>query len=63
MDETTHSAEQPASLSTLTSWENWVNTTMVWMPYATLGLALVLAQFGSQEAFDRFLDLVLAAVA
>ena len=63
MDETTHSAQQPASLSTTTSWESWVDTLMLWMPYATLALSVVLAQLGSQAGSDRVVSVGLAAAA
>jgi signal transduction histidine kinase len=59
MDET----PQPASLAALTSWEQWVNTFFVWIPYVTLALSVALAQLGSIDMAERMTAVALAIVA
>lgn len=63
MDDTTQPAQQPASLSALGSWERWVNSFFVWMPYATLAISLTLALFIAKDASGRFTAVALTVVA
>jgi signal transduction histidine kinase len=63
MDDTTQPVQQPASLSALTSWERWVNSFFVWMPYATLAVSVILAQFGSKDSSERLIAAALTLVA
>ncbi|MEA2002426.1 MAG: sensor histidine kinase [Actinomycetota bacterium] len=60
MDDTTH---QPPLLSALKSWERWVNSFFVWMPYITLAVSVALAQLGTQDLSDRIPGLALALTA
>ncbi len=63
MDDTTQPARPATSLAALTSWESWVNAFFVWIPYATLGVSIVLAQVGTKDLADRWLGLGLVLVA
>jgi signal transduction histidine kinase len=63
MDDTARPLHQPASLSALTSWEKWVNSAFVWMPYATIAVSVALAQVGATDLSDRLVDVALALVA
>jgi signal transduction histidine kinase len=63
MDDTTQPVRQPTSLSALTSWERWVDSIFVWMPYVTLALSFALAQLGTKDLSDRLPDLGLTLVA
>ena len=51
------------SLAELSSWEKWVNSFFGWMPYAALGVSLVLAQFGAEDTPDRLTSLALVVAA
>lgn len=60
MDEITH---QPSLLSALTSWERWVNSFFVWVPYVTLAVSVALAQLGTSDLSDRLAGLALVVTA
>ncbi|MCP4967267.1 MAG: sensor histidine kinase [bacterium] len=59
MDATQHQE----SLAALTSWERWVNSFSVWLPYATLAGSVALAQLGSISMSERMTSVVLTIVA
>jgi signal transduction histidine kinase len=61
--DTTRPLHQPATLSALTSWEKWVNSAFVWMPYITIAVSVALAQVGTRDLSDRLVDVALALVA
>ncbi len=63
MDHTTPPVQQPASLSALTTWERWVDSFFVWMPYVTLAASVVLAQLGSIDLSERLIAVALTLVA
>ena len=63
MDETPPAPDQTESLSEWTSWESWVNSFFLWVPYATLGASLVLAQVGDYTTTNRVVIVVLTMVA
>ena len=63
MDEAPPAPDQSASLSEWTSWESWVNSFFVWVPYVTLGASVVLAQVGNQSTTDRLMIVALTLVA
>ncbi len=49
--------------SALSSWERWINSIFVWVPYAALALSVAVAQIRSASTSDRLLDLVLVLFA
>ena len=63
MDGSPPTTEQPESLSEWTSWERWVNSFFVWIPYVTLAAAVILAQVGDRSASDRLVAVGLTLVA
>lgn len=63
MDNTTLPNQQPVSLSALTSWESWVDSAFVWIPYVTLALSVVLAQLGSISLSERLIAVGLTIAA
>lgn len=63
MDETPSEADHAEPLSEWTSWERWVNSFFVWVPYATLAASLVLAQVGDHTGTDRLVVVGLTLVA
>ena len=60
MDDNTH---QPPLLSALTSWEGWVDSFFVWIPYVTLAVSLALAQLGTSDLSGRLAGGVLVVIA
>ena len=63
MDEAPPAPYQAESLSEWTSWESWVNSFFVWVPYATLAASLVLAQVADYTTSDRVVVVALTIVA
>lgn len=51
------------SLTDLSAWERWVNSFFGWIPYAALGVSLVLAQSGTRDLSDRLGSTGLVAAA
>lgn len=51
------------TLTSISSWEEWIDRVFGWMPYATLATSLVLAQLTAQTASDRWWSVGLAVVA
>ena len=48
-----------ASLSALSSYEQWLTSSFRWMPYALLAISLAIAQFGDASTGDRLVDAAL----
>ena len=63
MDGSPPTTEQPESLSEWTSWERWVNSFFVWIPYVTLVASVILAQVRDGSASDRLVAVGLTLVA
>ena len=63
MDRTPLTTAQPESLSEWTSWEKWVNSFFVWIPYVTLGVSVVLVQVGDRSTSDRLAIVALTLIA
>ena len=61
MATTADQADQP--LTSISSWEEWIDRVFGWMPYATLATSLVLVQLTAQTASDRWWSVGLAVVA
>lgn len=53
----------PPDLTVSTSWEQFVDSVFGWLPYATLAVSAVLAQFGELMATDRVWRIGLVVVA
>lgn len=56
-------AGESRSLTALTAWEAWIDSTLRWMPYALLVLSLGLSQFGDKSVSDRLIEAGLTALA